>query len=785
MVDSPRVSIIVPLFNDEEYVANALESCLAQSLREIEIVCVDDASTDNTVRIVEQIQQRDSRVRLIRHAANSSAFQARRTAIKAARAPYALFLDGDDELSPRAAQIALRKATASGADVVGFGVSIISSDSRTPARFEAALQPKNDLLEAAQIIPALFPVSEEANGHLWRYLFATELLQRAYSSITDDQYFYRANDLPITFLALAQAKRYVSTTARLYRYNFRRGTSGHAIDTLERFEFLLSGLDPISSISGEVRRLSESSAAPQLLRDSYESARLHIVASLVRSCVRETSGQLLRSCLSLLQERVGRLEIVRATSIFCPEALDAISTSMFDQPSEAPRVRSVLLHTAHLDTGGLQSVLLDQARALASAGFRVTIAVLRTTTRQFDLPAGVNVELLTGSSAARVDRWLEICVDNAVDVIIDHHILYNENWVWRALAALSVGIPTIGWVHNFALRPVFDATRRTSFLVRHLPFLWRVVTLSPTDVAFWKMLGVERTVYLPNPLSPLALTAVQEQEERRAPRGRVELIWWGRLDGPTKQVLDLVTTARELKARGVDFRLRIVGPDSGNLTAAEVERFARARGVAEAVDVLGEHDADELPALLKGAHLLISTSAIEGAPLTLMEAQAFSLPIVMYDLPWLVASQNNGGMIRTAPSDPASLADAIAELVKDPERYRRLASNALQFARDAASIDVDQLLIALLRDALPATYSPEPTLAESRELLQLFVRFAEHNFDGRSDASRGSADVRRQLELARRELAHITAGPSFRIGRTITYLPRKIATGLRRSRDKS
>ena len=186
MSSSPRVSIIIPLFNDEDFVATALQSCLAQTLVDIEIICVDDASTDATVEIVEEIRRRDARVRLIRQPENRSAFQARRVGIEAANAPYILFLDGDDELAPHAASATLRRAASTKADVVGFGVDIVTADARTPRRFEAALQPKFAELRAPDIIPALFPVGEEANGHLWRYLFETALLKSAYQDIDPD-----------------------------------------------------------------------------------------------------------------------------------------------------------------------------------------------------------------------------------------------------------------------------------------------------------------------------------------------------------------------------------------------------------------------------------------------------------------------------------------------------------------------------------------------------------------------------------------------------------------------
>lgn len=184
--------------------------------------------------------------------------------------------------------------------------------------------------------------------------------------------------------------------------------------------------------------------------------------------------------------KVGDLDVVRAAADFCSHALDALSTTA-PTPTQPTAVRRVMLTTMHLETGGLQAVLLEHAAQLSARGFDVTIAVLRD--------AGRDVALLTASDSSGdgIDQSRSVgplgilCEELAVDIVVDHHILYNDNWPWFAMAAQAVGVPTIGWVHNFALRPLFDSNQRTSFLVTHMRMLLRVVTLSPTDVAFWKL----------------------------------------------------------------------------------------------------------------------------------------------------------------------------------------------------------------------------------------------------------------------------------------------------------
>lgn len=91
----PVLSIIVPLYNKEQYVAEALESIINQTLKEIEIICVDDGSTDRSGMIAEEYAKRDTRIRVI-HKENEGLVNARKTGIHYANAKYIGFVDADD-----------------------------------------------------------------------------------------------------------------------------------------------------------------------------------------------------------------------------------------------------------------------------------------------------------------------------------------------------------------------------------------------------------------------------------------------------------------------------------------------------------------------------------------------------------------------------------------------------------------------------------------------------------------------------------------------------------------
>ncbi len=116
-----RVSIVIPCFNVQEHVPKALESALAQRHPDVEIVCVDDGSTDGTARIIGEYADRyQQRVRIIRQQ-NKGACAARNAGAAATTGEYLQFLDADDLILPDkiAAQVALAEASGSPALVIG------------------------------------------------------------------------------------------------------------------------------------------------------------------------------------------------------------------------------------------------------------------------------------------------------------------------------------------------------------------------------------------------------------------------------------------------------------------------------------------------------------------------------------------------------------------------------------------------------------------------------------------------------------------------------------------
>ena len=97
---NPTCSVIIPTYNRAHLVDRAIQSVLNQTYQNFEFIVVDDGSTDNTEEVVKKFQEKDKRIRYIKHERNKGASAARNTGIKAAKGEYIAFQDSDDEWLP-------------------------------------------------------------------------------------------------------------------------------------------------------------------------------------------------------------------------------------------------------------------------------------------------------------------------------------------------------------------------------------------------------------------------------------------------------------------------------------------------------------------------------------------------------------------------------------------------------------------------------------------------------------------------------------------------------------
>ena len=95
MIENQIVSIIVPVYNVQEYIKDCINSIICQTYKELEIILVDDGSSDNSLQICKDMAQKDNRI-VVLSQLNSGVVNARKNGVNRATGKYIMFVDSDD-----------------------------------------------------------------------------------------------------------------------------------------------------------------------------------------------------------------------------------------------------------------------------------------------------------------------------------------------------------------------------------------------------------------------------------------------------------------------------------------------------------------------------------------------------------------------------------------------------------------------------------------------------------------------------------------------------------------
>lgn len=132
-MNSIKVSIIVPVYNVEEYLVKCLDSLINQTLKEIEIICINDGSTDNSLEILNAYAQKDSRIKVI-NKENEGVSAARNIGLAQAQGEYVMFVDSDDYLELKACENIYEKAMLSACDLIIFSCYSVNDKTKNKAK---------------------------------------------------------------------------------------------------------------------------------------------------------------------------------------------------------------------------------------------------------------------------------------------------------------------------------------------------------------------------------------------------------------------------------------------------------------------------------------------------------------------------------------------------------------------------------------------------------------------------------------------------------------------------
>lgn len=231
------VSVIVPVYNCEKYLSKCLKSILNQTYAEIELICVNDGSTDSSADVLWEYAQKDKRVTVI-DISHSNAGRARNVGMKESKGDYLLFLDGDDFFEKEMIEKLVQTANDSAPDVVVFGGYRYDTETKTVHNVEYIRENyladrKKSEYTPEELSKYLFNFH---GTYVWNKFFKAEFIRKNEISFMECK---RTNDMYFSFISLVKAQKIHVLRERLvyYRVNNAHSLQGTNDETPLDFYF--------------------------------------------------------------------------------------------------------------------------------------------------------------------------------------------------------------------------------------------------------------------------------------------------------------------------------------------------------------------------------------------------------------------------------------------------------------------------------------------------------------------------------------------------------------------
>ena len=210
------ISVIVPIYNVEKYMRNCIDSIINQTYKNLEIILVDDGSTDNSGKISDEYKNKDKRIKVL-HKKNGGLSDARNKGLELSTGEYVLFIDSDDYIDRRMIEILYNNMKETNADISICKFKIIRDNK--DFKQEDKIENKIEVYNRDSVFANFFNEKSLETIVAWNKLYKKEIfddIRYPYGKIHEDEY--------VIHHLLYRSKIIVYTTAELYFYIKRDGS---------------------------------------------------------------------------------------------------------------------------------------------------------------------------------------------------------------------------------------------------------------------------------------------------------------------------------------------------------------------------------------------------------------------------------------------------------------------------------------------------------------------------------------------------------------------------------
>ena len=324
----PQVSIIVPVYNDERYVKRALTSCLRQTLRDIEVICVDDGSSDGSLALLNQAAAEDGRVRVVAQERNGGSHNARLAGVRRARGDLMMFLDADDELTRSACQDAVDEHAADPAAILHFAMRIRGGRGVTDEAVRdlaAWTRPVEGPISGRDVVVRSF-VDHDYSFSVCGKAFEREPVQTAFEMLGEMRSDSGEDGLEYFAIAFNAGSYRGIPQKCAYVYHLADGLSEHENLTAQEFERVLRTAKPVEAM----RAFLEERGALEEYCDVYEAHRADQLRVALKNWEERVVEADKPACLRRVLETWPREDVIDAVCALGSDAVKQLTAIIGD-----------------------------------------------------------------------------------------------------------------------------------------------------------------------------------------------------------------------------------------------------------------------------------------------------------------------------------------------------------------------------------------------------------------------------------------------------------------------
>ena len=655
----PKVSVIVPVYNGERHIGKCLDNLINQTFKDIEIVVVNDGSSDNSKKIVEDYVNLDNRIKLINFDVNKGLYEARLSGFEAASSEYICSCDSDDYYSYNSIELMYNKAVETNADIVQSKmICLYDNNIKIESHFNKI---SYSILENDNILDFLF--EESRNWSMCGKLIKKDIFNLCLTSHIRNIHIITNEDLLI-FLPIAYySKKQVSIKRAIYYYDVKSETSSQILGNIKKDK---KRLDDILTVFNEVKKF--------LLKNNlYDKYKVYNSKRLIRDFLyyfeyftysKDVRTEYLNKFISLENDFIRYID---EKYIFENKMFKNINFEelKFNNKKEIKKIKSIGIVYHRLYNGGVERVISKLSHIFNEYGYNIVIFTdEKPNDNDYSLPDNIIRVVLSNNNNERYNIFKDNIEKYDIDLIIHNSWMANTLLI-DILIIKSIGIKISCILHSVFTVPVYTYDVNKFDRINFFKLLDHSIVLSNTYKKFYEYFGLNNVYYIPNP------TLINN--ESISGLNTKNIIWVGRFELDVKQpILALIAFSKVLK-NIPDAKLLIIG--SGNsYEEGLVKQKIRELKIENNCRLLGYQTNVEKYFLESSVHLF--TSLFEGFPMVLNEAKSYGVPTVMFDLPYLEMVKDNMGLITVPQGDVDSLSDAVIKLLLDDEYRVKLGSEA-------------------------------------------------------------------------------------------------------------